>query len=86
VSHELAKRNEQLKKDFASESSKYRTLVLAFEDLFLEYKDLLDIHGILAPPTLLLNTTSSIGSSLTNGLPATVLISLTIDLIFHVGK
>jgi hypothetical protein len=50
VSHELARRNEQLKKDFANETTKYRTLVLAFEDLFLEYKDLLDVHGLM--PTL----------------------------------
>jgi hypothetical protein len=46
VSHELARRNEQLKKDFANETNKYKTLVLAFEDLFLEFKELLDIHGL----------------------------------------
>jgi hypothetical protein len=73
VSHELARRNEQLKKDFANETTKYRTLVLAFEDLFLEYKDLLDVHGLL--PTLIFHiplNRSLIGSSLANGLPATV--------------
>jgi hypothetical protein len=79
VSHELARRNEQLKKDFANETSKYKTLVLAFEDLFLEFKDALDAHGLhtlhLSPSIRNLFDYSlilSLGSSLTNGLPSIV--------------
>jgi len=47
VSKELARRNEQLSNENQEEIERYRTLAAAFEELFYEFKDLLDNHETL---------------------------------------